>query len=60
LIPSDDQVGAAKAMQFALMETPTEGYRSTTAMKHVRDYLRRAREVYELRPGRFPVPKSAR
>lgn len=60
LIPSDDQVGAAKALQFAIMDTPTGGYRSTAAMKHVREYLRRARGVYELRPGRIQVPKSAR
>lgn len=60
LIPSDEQANAAKAMQFAIMDTPTGGYRSTTAMTHVREYLRRARGVYELRPGRIQVPKSAR
>jgi hypothetical protein len=60
LILGDDQVAAAKAVQFAILETPSAGYRSTAATTGVLEYLRRARAVYELRPHRIEIPKSAR
>ena len=54
---SDDQVAASRAMQFAILEGPTGGYRSTQAMTTVQEYLRRARAVYDLRPHRIAVGK---
>jgi hypothetical protein len=57
VIPTEDQVAAAKALQFAIMETPSGGYRSTSAMKGVQEFLVRAGQVYALRPHRLAVGK---
>jgi hypothetical protein len=57
LILSDEQAAAAMAFKFALLDTPSGGYRTTHAMSHVQQYVRRAREVFELRPQRIAVGK---
>jgi hypothetical protein len=51
----DQQAALAKssdaglAMQFAFMDTPTTGYRSTVDLKNVRDYAMQAVMVYSVR-----------
>jgi hypothetical protein len=60
VITPADQIDAVKAVQFAILETPSAGYRSTEAMEGVREYLRRAQAVYGFRPHRIEVPTSAR
>lgn len=53
---TDSDAEAAFVAQMAIMDTPTEGYRSTQPLRAVREYLQKAGQVYDLRPKKtLPV-----
>lgn len=54
---------AVQAQQFAIMDTPTEGYRTSSGYDVVRDYLRRMNQVvgyraYKVKPDPALKPRS--
>ena len=61
-LAAEEKGNAIQAQQFAIMDTPTEGYRTTSGYDVVRDYLRRMYQVvgyraYKVKPDPVLKPR---